>query len=170
MPMHRLRSAACAAALILVLAAPAGAAEPDEASLRAADAEQMRIVVAGDAKAQQEFMHDNYMINGPRNLINRKPSLVRMLGEGAMSSESFDRVVEAVQITDNVGIVMGRETVTPVPGSALGDIWGSRQLQRRYTNVFIWEDGRWRFLARQATIAAEPPTSQGKASPEPAPR
>ena len=40
-----------------------------EASLRAADAEQMRIIVQGDAEAQQAFMHPNYMINGPSNRI-----------------------------------------------------------------------------------------------------
>lgn len=169
--MRRLRSVSAVGAVVaLSLATSARAEGPDEASLRAADAEQMRIVVAGDAKAQQAFMHDNYMINGPRNVINRKPSLVRMLGEGAMSSEAFDGVVEAVQITDNVGIVMGREVVTPAPGSALGDIWGARQLQRRYTNVFIWQDGRWRFLARQATIPAEPPNARGARTPEPGAR
>ena len=45
---------------VLVATAPASAAEISENSLRAADAEQMRIIVEGDAKAQSEFMHDNY--------------------------------------------------------------------------------------------------------------
>jgi hypothetical protein len=43
---------------VLVATAPASAAEISENSLRAADAEQMRIIVEGDAKAQSEFMHD----------------------------------------------------------------------------------------------------------------
>jgi hypothetical protein len=56
----------CASILILSLfAVSASAAEISEATLRAADAEQMRIILEGDAEAQQTFMHPNYIINGP---------------------------------------------------------------------------------------------------------
>jgi hypothetical protein len=123
-----------------------------EASLRAADAEQMRIIVEGDARAQQEFMHPNYIINGPSNRVLRKPVLVKMLAEGAMASDRFERVIEGIAITGNVGIVMGSEVVHPVSTSELGKRHGDVTLNRRYTNVFLFEHGKWRFLARQATI------------------
>ena len=128
------------------------ATEPSEATLHAADAEQMRIIVQGDAKAQQEFMHPNYIINGPSNEILRKPILVKMLAQGKMGSDRFERVIEGVAITGNVGIVMGRETVHPLPTSQLGALHGDELLKRRFTNVFLFEGGKWRFLARQATI------------------
>ena len=91
------------AVLLLVLAAwaapvPAAAQGRDEAGLRAADAEQMRIIVEGDAAAQEAFMHPNYMLNGPANDVKRKPELVKMLAEGQMASARFERVVEGVQI------------------------------------------------------------------------
>jgi len=79
---------------VLVATAPASAAEISENSLRAADAEQMRIIVEGDAKAQSEFMHDNYIINGPSNRILRKPVLVDMLAHGQMASDRFERTIE----------------------------------------------------------------------------
>jgi hypothetical protein len=138
--------------LALTLGGPAAAVELSEATLRAADAEQMRIIVEGDAKAQQEFMHPNYILNGPSNRVMRKPALVTMLAQGAMGSDRFERVVEGVAITGNVGIVMGSEVVHPTPTSELGSRHGDATLSRRYTNVFLFEDGRWRFLARQATI------------------
>ena len=50
---------------------------------------------------------------------------------------------------------MGREIVTPSPDSNLGRLHPGRTLPRRFTNVFLWEDGRWRFLARHASIVAE---------------
>jgi hypothetical protein len=134
----------------LVGAAPSPA--PDEASLRAADAEQMRIIVDEDAKAQQEFMHPNYMLNGPANAVKRKPELVAMLARGDIASETFERKVEGVAITGDVGIVMGSEAVTPSPTSNLGRLHPGETLNRRYTNVFLWQDGKWRFLARQASI------------------
>jgi Domain of unknown function (DUF4440) len=146
-------------ALLMIAAATLSAAAPEknaptEASLRAADAEQMRIIVDEDAKAQQDFMHPNYMLNGPANMVKRKPELVAMLARGAIASETFERKVEGVALTANVGIVMGSETVTPAPDSNLGRLHPGQVLHRRYTNVFLWEDGKWRFLARQASIVA----------------
>lgn len=146
-----------AISLLLVLVAAAGrAGEPSESSLRAADAEQMRIIVEGDAKAQSAFMHDNYIINGPANRILRKPVLVEMLAKGRMASDRFERTIEGTAITGNVGIVMGSEIVRPAAGSELAERFGGRDLKRRFTNVFIFEGGTWRFLARQATIIDAP--------------
>ena len=133
--------------------APAGISE---ASLRAADAEQMRIIVDGDAKAQNAFMHDNYIINGPANRVMRKTTVVEMLGQGKMASERFERTIEGIAITGNVGVVMGQETVRPAAKSELGEKFGSTNLTRRFTNVFLFEQGRWRFLARQASIVESP--------------
>ena len=128
--------------------------EISEASLRAADAEQMRIIVQADAEAQQAFMHPNYMINGPSNRVLHKDVLVDMLAHGKMGSDFFERVIEELSITGNVGIVMGREVVHPTPTSELGMRHGDKVLNRRFTNVFLFEGGKWRFLARQATIVS----------------
>ena len=136
---------------ILAAAAPAPV-KPSEANLRAADAEQMRIIVEGDAKAQQAFMHPNYIINAPANVVRRKRELVADLARGAMGSESFQRVIEGTAITGDVGIVMGREVVKPTSASNLGKLHPGQTLQRRFTNVFLWDGRKWRFLARQASI------------------
>lgn len=139
----------------VILSAPAPRpAQPNESSLRAADAEQMRIIVEEDAKAQREFMHPNYMLNGPANQVKRKPELVAMLARGDIASEKFERKVEGVAITGDVGIVMGSETVIPAPKSNLGRLHPGQTLHRRYTNVFLWRGGKWRFLARQASIVS----------------
>lgn len=147
----------CALLLLASLATgPCLAGDISESSLRAADAEQMRIIVAEDAGAQEAFMHQNYILNGPANRVMRKPVLVRMLSEGQMASEHFERVIEGTAITGNIGIVMGREIVRPAADSALGRRLGSRDLQRRFTNVFLFEDGAWYFLARQASVVESP--------------
>jgi len=147
----------CVMSLFVVLVATAGSAtEISESSLRAADAEQMRIIVDGDAKAQSAFMHDNYIINGPSNRILRKPVLVEMLAHGRMASDRFERTIEGTAITGNIGIVMGSELVRPAAGSELAQTFGDRDLKRRFTNVFMFEGGAWRFLARQATVIEVP--------------
>lgn len=141
---------------VMVIALPGATVAQDEASLRAADAEQMRIIVDEDADTQQAFMHENYMVNAPANRVMRKAQMVTMLGQGGLASETFERTIEGLQVTDDVGIVMGRETVTPSAGSQLANQFGDTILQRRFTNVFLFRDGRWRFLARQATVVATP--------------
>lgn len=152
-----MRSVPLTALMIFAMAAPASAqSNASDKSLRQADALQMRIIVDEDARAQRDFMHPNYILNGPSNRVMRKEQLVAMLANGQMASESFDRTIEATSITGNVGIVMGRETVTPAANSQLGRQFGSKALARRFTNIFLWERGKWRFLARQATVAATP--------------
>lgn len=151
-------------AALLALALVPGSALADgldEAGLRAADREQSRIVGAGDVAAQQAFMHPNYILNGPANVIMRKPQVIEMLGQGQMARTGYERIIEGLQITGNVGVVMGRETVVPAASSQLGQLHGDAVLQRRFTNVFLFEDGRWRFLARQATVV-------GASAPAPA--
>ena len=142
--------------IALFFAHPCFAADMSESSLRAADAEQMRIIVDGDAEAQNAFMHQNYIINGPSNRVLRKTVLVDMLANGKMASDHFERVIEGTAITGNIGIVMGSEIVQPGAGSELGVKFGSVPLKRRFTNVFIFENGRWYFLARQASIIETP--------------
>lgn len=143
---------------LILLGSPALAQPgPDETSLRAADAQQMRIIVQEDAAAQQAFMHPDYIINAPSNRVLKKAQVVAMLARGQMASEQFDRTIEATSITGTVGIVMGHETVTPAAGSQLGTQYGTTALQRRFTNIFLWEQGRWRFLARQASVVVVPP-------------
>ena len=121
-------------------------------SLRAADAEQMRIIVDEDTEAQRAFMHENYIINGPAHRVMRKTEVVGMLANGKMASERFERTIEGIAITESIGIVMGKEVVQPRAGSELGEKFGSIPLTRRFTNVFVFENGRWHFLARQASI------------------
>lgn len=142
---------------LLLLATPAAAqvAKPDDASLLAADAEQKRIIVEQDHDAQRRFMHENYIINAPANRVLRKADALSIMARGGNAAERFDRVIEGHQITGNIGIVMGREVVQPTTGSQLGQQFGARPLSRRFTNVFVFEDGRWVFLARHATVIAD---------------
>ena len=142
----------CFIPLLFVTQPVAAAVQPNEASLRAADAEELRIVLSGDAGAMRVLMHPNYIVNSPVNQIVRKDQLIKLLSEGKIASDAIERTIEATAITGNVGIVMGRETIKPKPNSELGLAHGVKILQRRFTNVFLFEEGNWRLLARQSTV------------------
>jgi Domain of unknown function (DUF4440) len=117
----------------------------------------LRNVLTSDANAMRSLMHPNYMVNSPVNQIVRKDQLIKLLSEGKIASEAIERTIEATAITGNVGIVMGRETIKPKPNSELGLVHGEKTLERRFTNVFVFEQGNWRLLARQSTVIQASP-------------
>jgi len=125
----------------LCFAHPCFAAEISESSLRAADAEQMRIIVDADAKAQSAFMHPNYIINGPSNRVVRKPVLVQMLADGKMASDRFERTIEGTAITGNIGIVMGSDwPFVPWHPSPVTWLQGLESLSQDEKDKILWQN------------------------------
>ena len=67
-------------------------------------------------------------------------------GEHAVRTDRCRKVrtiAEDVSVSGNLAIAMGRETFAPVAGSELALTYGPVPLQRRYTNVYGFEAGRW---------------------------
>ena len=135
-------------------------AQPDEASLRAVDDEQRRLVFEGDPEALAAILHPNMLTNGPNGRVVTREMLLESVRTGAIAKERFERVPEAVRITGNVGVILGHETIVAAPGSRDFAIHGSEPFQRRYTNVFLFEHGRWWFLARQASVVPSSPAER----------
>ena len=132
-------------------------AAPDlaERQLRAADAAQRNAVANGDLAAIAAISHADLHVNAPTNRILTKADLIRMVGNGEIRNETFERTPESVTITGDVGVVMGRETVVPGAGSEQARLYGVKTLNRRYTNVYLRENGRWLHLARHANIVSK---------------
>ena len=80
-----------------------------------------------------------------------------------VAHDSFERVVERVAITGDVGIVMGRDVVVP-SSTSIERGWrrkDGKPVERRFTNVYLWQGGMWRWVARHANYRAEPPNTGG---------
>ncbi len=119
----------------------------------AADARRRDAVAAADLKAIAEISHSNLRVNAPSNRILTREDLIRMVGAGEIRNEVFERTPEAVVITGDVGVVMGREVVFPGAASEQARMYGQKTLNRRYTNVYVREHGgAWRHLARHANV------------------
>jgi hypothetical protein len=125
------------------------------AALTEVDASQRMMVMRVDVKGLAELAHPDLRINAPTNRILTRDQFLAMMKSGQIAAEAFERVPESVSVSGNVGIVMGHELFTPTAASELGKTYGVRPLKRRYTNIYVLESGKWRWLARHANVVPE---------------
>jgi hypothetical protein len=141
---------------LLLASATAFAAARDKAAVLAVDESQRAMVAAADVRGLDRLAHPNLRINAPGGRVLSRAQFLANMRNGEIKSEAFERTAEDVTISGNTAIVMGREVFTPSAQSELGRLYGVRPLQRRYTNVYVLEQGRWRWLARQANVVMPP--------------
>ncbi|HEY0325185.1 MAG TPA: nuclear transport factor 2 family protein [Allosphingosinicella sp.] len=132
-------------------------APASRASIIAVDESQRAMVAASDAAGLERLAHANLRINAPGGRVLTRERFLANMRSGAIAAEAFERTAEDVSISGDIAVVMGRETFTPVATSELGRTFGARPLQRRYTNIYVWQDGRWRWIARHANVV--PPSA-----------
>jgi hypothetical protein len=140
---------------VALLVATGCATVPDganRASVLAVDEQQRAMVATSDVAGLERLAHPNLRINAPGGRVLSRVQFLANMRSGEISSERFEPTAEDVTITRNVAVVMGRETFTPAPSSEMARTFGTKPLQRRYTNIYIWQNGRWYWLARHANV------------------
>ncbi|HEU4940010.1 MAG TPA: nuclear transport factor 2 family protein [Candidatus Eisenbacteria bacterium] len=137
---------------LLVAAGCAKVPPTNRDSVLAVDEQQRAMVAASDVAGLEGLAHRNLRINAPGGRVLTREQFLANMRSGEIAAESFERTPEDVSISGNVAVVMGREAFTPVATSELGRTFGAKALQRRYTNVYVWQGGRWLWLARQASV------------------
>lgn len=146
--------------LALALLSPAFAEQPrsdsPEAKLAAVDARQKEMVAKADVDGLAALSAPTLTINAPTNRILSHDQFLAMMRSGQIGAEAFERTVENVSIHGDVGVVMGNEVFTPTAESELGRTYGARPLKRRYTNIYVLEQGVWKWLARHANVVTGP--------------
>jgi ketosteroid isomerase-like protein len=145
---------------LLLIAAPAFG--QTEASLRAADAAQYEAARTENAEALEAMMLPSFIINSPTGDVGTGQRTIERFRSGEVAHEKFTRIVERIAITENVGIVMGYEiarlTATSIDGKARGG--DSSPVLRRFTNIYLWQNNKWGWLARHAAYRPEKPSAE----------
>ena len=157
MPKPFIRLAPALALMFAVSGVSSAAAGPgaSEAALSALDARQKAMVARADVEGLDALAAAQLTINAPTGRVLTKDQFIGMMRDGRIGAEAFERQVESVTVGGDVGVVMGREVFTPTKDSELGRMYGVRPLNRRYTNVYQLERGRWRWVARHANVVPE---------------
>ncbi|HET9459562.1 MAG TPA: nuclear transport factor 2 family protein [Sphingomicrobium sp.] len=114
-----------------------------EAELRQVDMGHSRIAQSGDVAAMIELLHPSYLVHLPNGQLFTLEQSLAFARSGALSKETHRRTQERVLIHGATGVVIGVDHLDVPPPLARH---GERT--RRYTNIYVRQDGRWRLLAR----------------------
>ena len=147
-----MRAAFLVGPLVLLAGCAIVSEERSRASVLAVDDQQRLMVATADVPGLERLAHDNLRINAPGGRVLTREQFLMNMRNGEIAAERFARTAEDVSIQGNVAVVMGREIFTPVASSELGRAFGAKPLQRRYTNIYLWQRGRWFWLARHANV------------------
>jgi ketosteroid isomerase-like protein len=115
-----------------------------EQEIRRLDLAHADAVLRGDLAAMDKLWTKDFKVNNPFNEID-KADRIRT---GAVSYSSFIREPESVLIHGDTVIVMGREEVVPKGNSPDA----GKTINRRYTNIWMKRNGKWRLVARHASV------------------
>lgn len=142
--------------MLLSVAAPAMA--QDEDGLRRADAAQHEAARTRDAAALDAMMHPLFQVNSPEGEMWTRERTLTLWRSRGIGHDRFERFVESVLLDGDTGVVAGREIVQPSADSLAGQrrADGGAAVERRFTNVWKWKDGRWWFFARHANERVPP--------------
>lgn len=109
-----------------------------EAALRAADAEEWRATTNAEPVAYSLLSSPDMIACDPDGRTRGLEEVLTDVGQRV--GAAVERTIDRVSISDNVGIIMGREHTSNGDGCAL-----------RFMHVYLYRDGRWRLMARHAT-------------------
>ncbi len=118
-----------------------------EQEIRKLDLAHADAILRGDLAALDKLWTKDFKVNNPFNEID-KADRIRT---GAVTYSSFIREPESIQVQENTVIVMGRETVVPKGNSPDA----GKTINRRYTNIWMKREGKWRLIARHASVICQ---------------
>jgi ketosteroid isomerase-like protein len=146
----RMHAAATALALVALLAQVPGWAQP------AADSEKQLITlqdrwakarVARDVAFLERLYAKEFRITAMNGTIVERDADIAKFASGELKPESITDEDLKVSLYGDVALVTGRENMRgPYQGRSF-------ELSIRFTNVFVWRDGRWQLVAHHSTPA-----------------
>jgi ketosteroid isomerase-like protein len=122
-----------------------------EEDIRAAEQRHVSAFRANDAAAIDAILARDFLVNSPRYVVLDKSQLMGLVRSGALNAASFNQSIEQIRRYGDIAVVMGADTVSfaaPAPNAG-------RQIKRRFTDIWRFQDNQWRFVARHANPICE---------------
>ena len=118
-----------------------------EEHIKKLDLAHAQAIFRGDVPGLDTLIDDDVTVNHPTNkIVKEKKELMEMIQQGVIRYSAFERYPEKFIFFKDMVVVMGSEKIVPAPGAPnVG-----KELQRRYTNVWMKLDGKWKLTVRHA--------------------
>jgi ketosteroid isomerase-like protein len=152
-----LRRLVLSSALTAILSGLLGAQKQPAASEDVASEKQILLIEAlksdamqkGDAKVLEEIYSDSLIFVNARGKVLTKQDRVKEFSSGSVKYDSFRQGDYRFHIYGKTAVVTG------VACSVVDYHGRVNHTPRRFTSVYVKVDGRWRFVAHQATLVTD---------------
>src|ERR1700760_3930516 len=101
--------------------------------IRQLDNEMREAMLRRDVEALKRLCSDDFVVTNPFNRIINKQQMLEGVESGRIKHSVYERHIEYIRIYESTAVVMGRETVVD----------DGPTINRRYTEVWLMQDGRW---------------------------
>jgi hypothetical protein len=109
--------------------------------------EQARIAfLEADADFLNRIWVDDYTVNSPLDRLHSKAQVLDLLRAGRIRHSEYECEIEHIGRNRDIAIVMGNDRVNGPPEGTI--------VRRRYTNIWRFENGEWRAIARHAHVVS----------------
>jgi hypothetical protein len=116
-----------------------------EKEIREIEQIERNAVLTKDVATLEKLWAKSFTVNSPVNtIVLGRDEVIDLVNHGRINYTEFTREIEHLIMDDHMVITMGNETVVPV---ATGEA-----VKRRYTNVWMQENGEWKLIVRHANI------------------
>ncbi|WBV61819.1 nuclear transport factor 2 family protein [Chryseobacterium camelliae] len=115
--------------------------------IRKLELSHAKAIFEGNTVALDSLMNDDVTVNHPTNrIVKEKKELLNLIKKGTIKYTEFERIPETFLFYKDMVVVMGKETVIPAKGAPNS----GKKLLRRYTNVWMINNGKWQLFVRHA--------------------
>jgi hypothetical protein len=124
------------------------AQQSDKSVLEKLENQEREAILKGDTIMLAKLWSPQIVVHNPENRIVNFSQVKERIRTGKINYSSFERMIEKIEIIDNIGIVMGQEIINP-RGNTINP---GKTVTRRFTNIWKKDGDSWKLIARQATI------------------
>jgi len=118
-----------------------------EQEIRRLDLAHAEAILKRDVEALKKLIAEDATTNHPTNrIVKERDGIFELIRNGTINYASFAREPEEFLFYKDMVVVMGRETIT-MAGNQAGKV-----INRRYTNVWMKQKGKWLLSIRHAHI------------------
>ena len=125
------------------------AQKADVTSLKQAELSRFKVMVAKDRAGLEAVMHWDLVYFHSSGVADNKDSYIASIFSGKSNYQSIDPVELVTRVYGKTGINTGIVNIVN-----LGADGKETPLKLRFTDVFVFEDGRWQMVSWQSTKLA----------------